>query len=62
MVEVFTNPGTNSEWSKQHITETIGFVPAIYDKVKIKGMIPVWETCAIFMEMAEIKRRVFYLL
>jgi hypothetical protein len=32
MVEVFTKPGTNSEWRKQHIIETTGFVPAIYDK------------------------------
>jgi hypothetical protein len=32
MVEVFTKPGTNSEWCKRHITETTGFVPAIYDK------------------------------
>ena len=32
MVEVFTKPGTNSEWRKAHITETTGFVPAIYDK------------------------------
>ncbi|HYZ51719.1 MAG TPA: hypothetical protein VE593_12595, partial [Nitrososphaeraceae archaeon] len=32
MVEVFTKRGTNSEWCKQHITETTGFVPAIYDK------------------------------
>jgi hypothetical protein len=32
MVEVFTKPGTNSEWCRQHITETTGFVPAIYDK------------------------------
>jgi hypothetical protein len=32
MVEVFTKPGTNSEWCKQHIVETTGFVPAIYDK------------------------------
>jgi hypothetical protein len=32
MVEVFTKPGTNSEWYKQHIIETTGFVPAIYDK------------------------------
>jgi hypothetical protein len=32
MVEVFTKPGTNSEWCKSHITETTGFVPAIYDK------------------------------
>jgi hypothetical protein len=35
MVEVFTKPGTNSEWCKQHIIETTGFVPAIYDKVLI---------------------------
>ena len=32
MVEVFTKPGTKSEWCKQHITETTGLVPAIYDK------------------------------
>jgi hypothetical protein len=32
MVEVFTKPGTNSDWCKQHISETTGFVPAIYDK------------------------------
>ena len=32
MVEVFTKPNTNSEWCKQHITETTGFVPAVYDK------------------------------
>ena len=32
MVEVFTKAGTNSEWCKQHITKTTGFVPAIYDK------------------------------
>ena len=32
IVEVFTKPGTNSEWCKQHIIETTGFVPAIYDK------------------------------
>jgi hypothetical protein len=32
MVEVFTKPGTNSEWCKSHIVETTGFVPAIYDK------------------------------
>jgi hypothetical protein len=32
MVEVFTKPGTNSEWCKQHIIHTTGFVPAIYDK------------------------------
>jgi len=32
MVEVFTKPGTNSEWCRRHIVETTGFVPAIYDK------------------------------
>ena len=32
MVEVFSKPGTNPEWCKQHIIETTGFVPAIYDK------------------------------
>jgi hypothetical protein len=32
MVEVFTKLGTNSEWCKQHIIETTGFVPAIYDR------------------------------
>ena len=32
MVEVFTKRGTNSEWCKQHIIETTGFAPAIYDK------------------------------
>src|ERR671932_638118 len=32
MVEVFTKPGTHSEWCKAHIIETTGFVPAIYDK------------------------------
>jgi hypothetical protein len=32
MVEVFTKPGTNSEWCKYHICKTTGFVPAIYDK------------------------------
>ena len=32
MVEVFTKPGTSSDWCKQHIIETTGFVPAIYDK------------------------------
>ena len=32
MVEVFTKPGTNSEWCKYHIWKTAGFVPAIYDK------------------------------
>ena len=29
IVEVFTKPGTNSEWCKQHITETTRFVPAL---------------------------------
>jgi len=32
MVEVFTKHGINSESCKQHITETTGFVPMIYDK------------------------------
>src|ERR687887_554730 len=32
MVEVFTKPGTDSEWCKRHIWKTTGFVPAIYDK------------------------------
>ena len=32
MVEVFTKANTNSEWCKQHIIQTTGFVPAIYDK------------------------------
>jgi hypothetical protein len=32
MVEVFTKPGTNSEWCKQYILRTTGFVPVIYDK------------------------------
>jgi hypothetical protein len=32
MVEVFTKPDTNSEWCKDHIWKTTGFVPAIYDK------------------------------
>src|ERR687885_2044907 len=32
MVEVFTKPNTNSEWFKNHIWKTTGFVPAIYDK------------------------------
>src|ERR671932_102973 len=32
MVEVFTKPGTNSEWCKSHIWKTTGFVPAVYDK------------------------------
>ena len=31
MVEVFTKQGTDSEWCKNHIIETTGFVPAIYD-------------------------------
>ena len=31
MVEVFTKPGTDSEWCKNHIIETSGFVPSIYD-------------------------------
>ena len=31
MVEVFTKPGTDSEWCKRHIWKTTGFVPAIYD-------------------------------
>jgi hypothetical protein len=32
MVEVFTKPGTDSEWCKNHIWKTTGFVPAVYDK------------------------------
>jgi hypothetical protein len=32
MVEVFTKPGTDSEWCKDHIWKTTGFVPAVYDK------------------------------
>jgi len=32
MVEVFTKEGTDSEWCKNHIFETTGFVPAVYDK------------------------------
>src|ERR671937_2251073 len=32
MVEVFTKPGTDSEWCKNHIWKTSGFVPAVYDK------------------------------
>jgi hypothetical protein len=32
MVEVFTQPGTDSEWCKNHIWKTTGFVPAVYDK------------------------------
>jgi hypothetical protein len=31
MVEVFTKQGTDSEWCKDHIIETSGFVPSIYD-------------------------------
>jgi hypothetical protein len=32
MVEVFTKQGTDSEWCKNHIWNTTGFVPAVYDK------------------------------
>src|ERR671931_2423219 len=32
MVEVFTKPGTDSEWCKDHLWKTTGFLPAIYDK------------------------------
>ena len=32
MVEVFTHQGTDSEWCKNHIWKTAGFVPAVYDK------------------------------
>jgi hypothetical protein len=32
MVEVFTKEGTDSEWCKNHIYKTTGFVPAVYDK------------------------------
>ena len=32
MVEVFTQQGTDSEWCKNHIWNTTGFVPAVYDK------------------------------
>ena len=32
MVEVFTKPGTDSEWCKRHIWNTTGFVPGVYDK------------------------------
>jgi len=32
MVEVFTKQGTDSEWCKNHIWITTGFVPAVYDK------------------------------
>ena len=31
MVEVFTKKGTDSQWCKDHIWNTNGFVPAIYD-------------------------------
>jgi hypothetical protein len=31
MVEVFTKKGTDSEWCRNHICNTSGFVPAIYD-------------------------------
>jgi hypothetical protein len=31
MVEVFTKKGTDSQWCKDHIWKTTGFVPAIYD-------------------------------
>jgi hypothetical protein len=31
MVEVFTKKGTDSQWCKDHIWNTTGFVPAIYD-------------------------------
>ena len=32
MVEAFTKQGTDSEWCKNHIWNTTGFVPAVYDK------------------------------
>jgi hypothetical protein len=32
MVEVFTQQGTDSGWCKNHIWNTTGFVPAVYDK------------------------------
>jgi hypothetical protein len=32
MLEVFTQQGTDSEWCKNHIWKTTGFVPAVYDK------------------------------
>jgi hypothetical protein len=32
MVEVFTKKGTDSEWCKNRIWNTTGFVPAVYDK------------------------------
>ena len=31
MVEVFTKKGSGSQWCKNHIWKTTGFVPAIYD-------------------------------
>ena len=31
MVEVFTKKGTDPQWCKDHILDTTGFVPAIYD-------------------------------
>ena len=31
-VEVFTKEGTSSEWCRNHILETTGTVPAVYDK------------------------------
>jgi hypothetical protein len=31
-IEVFTKEGTNSEWCRNHILETTGTVPAVYDK------------------------------
>jgi hypothetical protein len=31
MVEVFTKKGIDSQWCKNHIWKTTGFVPAIYD-------------------------------
>ena len=31
MVEVFTKKGTNTEWCKDHIWNTCGSIPAIYD-------------------------------
>ena len=30
-IEVFTKEGTNSDWCKNHILETTGTVPAVYD-------------------------------
>ena len=31
MVEVFTKKGNDSQWCKDHMRNTTGFVPAIYD-------------------------------